>query len=57
VSEPGRGPAGDPADVADLDILNDRRRLMRGQIGRLSAGDGDDAGRRTKQNDLDERHC
>src|SRR6185437_10670144 len=48
-------PARDAADVANSDIF-DRRRLPGGKIGRLSGGDGDDAGRGTEQKALDERH-
>ena len=42
---------------ADHGLLEfDRRRLPGRKIGRLRAGDGDDAGRRTEQKALNERH-
>ena len=48
-------PACDAANVTNPNIFH-RRRLPRRKIGRLSGGDGDDAGRGTEQKALNERH-
>jgi hypothetical protein len=47
--------AGHAADVTNLNIFR-RRGLLCGKIGGLRGGDGDDAGSRTEQNALNERH-
>jgi len=48
-------PACNAANVTNPNIFH-RRRLPRRKIGRLSGGDGDDAGRGTEQKALNERH-